>query len=479
MSKRSNRPTLRSVVAATLMLVGVLATSSVAGAGPGLDSTTNVVNNQVFTTSTITLTGDAVAEPGKKIRAVRVIIQDRATKKWLQGSGAFATHVFGFKAELDPKWSPSTSWSLTVEIPDGDYGFHSIAVDNDGTREDAANQRWTKFSVEAAEPTEEYPELCSTNGDVAPCADGFVTIQFGRSQFGLGIDCVLSDQSYDLFDSADFLAAHGRFAQSTAAMGQMSTNDAERHCPFETQITASWDDLESLRDDYDWTLTADSQGIYDEDGNLIEDRPRMSDLDPSEQYRQSCGSLAVLQSRGFDRAWGMFSFPGNVTDDQVQEDIVSECFSFSRKYGPAMNVADIAEPWWVHTQSVNGGYCHDESLPCHTAHLDEPWNAGNRKYVTPIQLYRRATADGDAWSVIQFYRLVEGARLAEDHAGEEYPDNQYWDCTDPDPRAHWTSQGELYCATDFEAFVEMLPDSYYSVDAATMAGVIGRGNPNL
>lgn len=461
-----------AALAAFTLLLGVFA--GAVGAAEALDSSTDFDRGHVFVEGEVVATGTAQADAGRTVRAVRVTVQDTDSKQWLQPDGTFDAGSRRLGTDLSAE-AQNVTWSIDLPLPPGNYGMHTIAVDDTGAQEPSENRRFVRFVVdENPDPT--GGECISTMpAEEGTCPGSYLTLQFGRSQWGLSHRCELDPLSFTLGDTATFLAERGHFAQTTAAQGQMSsTDDGERHCPFSTQMTASWDDLAMLHHDFGWTVIGDSQAIYDEDGNMVEDRPRMPDLDPEEQHRQSCGSLEILEDRGFERAWGMYAYPGNKVDEEAQEDIVSNCYSFARRYGNPQPLEAIDEPWYVKTQSVNGGFCEDETLPCHTFHEDEKWNPNNRAYVTPDVLVQRAIEPG-TWAVVQFYRLVDGTRLPED----AFPrDGHYWDCSAEDPRAHWTSQGEIYCANDFRAFVDGLSDDVVSVDAATVAELIGRGNPN-
>ncbi|HEV8156985.1 MAG TPA: hypothetical protein VGP67_15770 [Gaiellales bacterium] len=55
-------------------------------------------------------------------------------------------------------------------------------------------------------------------------------------------------------------------------------------------------------------------------------------LDPAEQYDETCGSLQVFADHGFDRAWGMYGYPGGLAVESVQEGPVQQCFSYGRDY---------------------------------------------------------------------------------------------------------------------------------------------------
>jgi hypothetical protein len=239
------------------------------------------------------------------------------------------------------------------------------------------------------------------------------------------------------------------------------------------EITASWNDLAELRDEYGWTFVGDSMPIYNANGDITKSRPKMNELDPVEQYRQSCGSLEVLEANGHTRGGGLFAYAGNRIDLEAQDNIVSTCYAFSRSYGAPANVLDsMAAPWFASTLSVPGGNCNDPAESCFDQHLTRPgWSS--RHYLDREDLLARLSPDDGTWHIVQFYRLVEGARLET----EGPDDGNYWDCTSPDPSKHWTSKDELYCAVDFRWAIDNLNPAVNVVDAAFVADLIGRGNP--
>ncbi len=109
-------------------------------------SHTMVADDHVFTEVPLLLSGSAGASAG--VARVDVIVQDRRTKQWLQSDGSFGpgpSHPFA--AELVPAADGTASWFLELDLPDGTYGFHSIATDRDRDREPPADQDWTRFEV--------------------------------------------------------------------------------------------------------------------------------------------------------------------------------------------------------------------------------------------------------------------------------------------------------------------------------------------
>ena len=165
-------------------------------------------------------------------------------------------------------------------------------------------QLWTRYPT--APPAQPLP--------------GYLTIMFGRSMIGAGTaSCALRPGAVSLLTIAGLLQARGIAASSNATISQIGT------CTGDTRY-ATWDELATLRDSYGWSLT--SRGKTSRD---------IATLDPAEQYDETCGSLQVFADHGFDRAWGMYGYPGGLAVESVQEGPVQQCFSYGRDYQPLSN----------------------------------------------------------------------------------------------------------------------------------------------
>ena len=81
---------------------------------------------------------------------------------------------------------------------------------------------------------------------------------------------------------------------------------------------------------------------------------------------------------------------------------------------------------------------------------------------TPLWL-----ADDGVWLTLGSYKLVLGAQSGTGRL--------QWDCTSPDPKAHWTTDDEVYCWQDYFAIIDALRiQSLEVVDPATVAVRWGR-----
>lgn len=396
------------------------------------------------------------------VEAVTVVVDDGTRESWLDPHGRIGTagRVEALVVDVD---TGAATWSLDLLVPVGTWRVTAHATDDGGlvTRRAAAG---------------------SSTFDVRDDA-GLLTIQFGRSQWSVpGAGCSTDPRSFTLGEVAGFLDDHGLVAQTTVAIGHVAEAPSDRLCPFPVQKTASWDDLATLRDVHGWTAVGDSRPWVDPDGNVVR-RPRIADLDPAEQHRQSCGSLDVLAENGHHRAWGLFAYAGNVVDDAVQRDIVSTCYAFGRRYGDvAVAREELGPPWLVPTETVDGGRCHDRASACATfafpaAWESASWKGRHQRYLHPETLLQRLSVGVGDWKLVQFYRLVEDRRTPDTDEQWSPYDHSWWDCTDPDPSRHWTALPELYCADDFRWVVDNLPPSVLTMDAASVAERWGRGDP--
>jgi hypothetical protein len=182
---------------------------------------------------------------------------------------------------------------------------------------------------------------------------------------------------------------------------------------------------------------------------------------------RSCGTLPTFQSHGFTRAWGLFSYPGNYYNTTVQTNIVQHRFAYGRRYLSPINSMPVPAPYFQNTYSVVDGLCNDSSLPCYTL---KPRTSG--RYRAPSILAGRMHPGANQWSVVQMYKLVDGARA---NPGDG---TAFWDCTSPDWRAHYTSIAELYCWNDFLGALDQRSPDAVIIDPASVAEAYGR-NPSL
>jgi hypothetical protein len=149
--------------------------------------------------------------------------------------------------------------------------------------------------------------------------------------------------------------------------------------------------------------------------------------------------------------------------DHGWTDVVSTCFAFGRRYSATRNkLATMTAPWWAKVRSVNGGACNDATAVCST--VDTRF-----RYVDPTLVANFVGVLSGQWAVVQFHKLVQGAKLS---------GRVRWDCTASDWRRHYTSRTEMYCWNDYVKILNAIPDAAVVTDPATVARSWG-SNPKV
>lgn len=277
--------------------------------------------------------------------------------------------------------------------------------------------------------------------------EGYLTILAGRSQWAVVTNCKPIAGTVSLDQVASTLAQSGIHLTGSATTDYL--DDTSPYCTGGARY-ATWAQLASLRDQYGYVAV--SEGVHFENVTKLSGQTLMD---------ETCGSIPIFQSHGFDQAWGWFSAPGGSTNKTVQQ-TVSTCFAYGRKYSTAYNERlQMGPPWWAYAQDIQGVACNDSTLPCYT--INAP------RYESPDTIAAAFQAQPDEWRVVQFYRFVTGARPS---GGATT-----WDCTGTSWTTHWTSKHEVYCWNDFLAAVAQIPPGVTVTDPATVANSWGRGQP--
>jgi hypothetical protein len=273
----------------------------------------------------------------------------------------------------------------------------------------------------------------------------FVTLQFGRTQWVSTFKCVPIDGAIDLGSVAAELQRRGYTGVGAVVLNR--TSDGFRQCINSYYLSASWQDVAALQG-MGWSFISGSQSYTN-----------ITKLTPPEQQAESCGTLPDFATRGID-ASGEFAYADNKSSHAVQSQIVSACFDWGRKYQSysATSYASIGPPWFQSTHSLSGGLCNNIVAPCYSS-------GAKTRYQMPSKVARWLAGLNDRqWATLQAYRFVTGVRNG----------TPSWDCTSPDPRNHWTSQGEYYCWVDYLAILDSIPRSFIVTDPATVAAAWGR-----
>jgi hypothetical protein len=466
---------LRTATAAVWLCV--VAAASGAVAAPSSDI--YLTGDASFELSEVLLAGSATDAGG--IALVTVAIQNRGNGLWLQANGSWAAGAARLGANLATPGATTTRWLFRKSLPAGAYAVNAAATNGSGVTQDAGSRPTRQFAV------------VGDRADLDSAAR-WLTIHFGRANWGVagygGAACATYDNPVNgtvfLDEVASFLSDRDYVAEGSVPFGQFDPDPAVRKCPWRGVMSASLNDLVSLRDIYGWTFVADSIGPVPSDPS---DRPPIETLSCADKITSATASLAELARFGHRRAWGLFADPGNSVTTTTLNDVTSRLYAFTRKYGSNLAQNQMTETKaragdWARFKSVVGGRCADSSAPCYSHQV--VGDPGNTSYEQPDNLFPYMIASPGAWRGIQFYRFVRGANLPAGYPGTTSAPvgssrESYWDCTSANPARHWTSRAEMYCYTDFVQLVERLYNEHPDVvtsDTAHLATTWDVGNPN-
>ena len=279
----------------------------------------------------------------------------------------------------------------------------------------------------------------------------YVTLQFGRTQWVSTKKCAAVPGAVDLGVVAAELQRRGYAGVGAIILDR--TSDGSRKCIGNFYLSASWQDIAGLKA-MGWSFISAGQ-----------DYASMTTRTTDQLYAESCGTLPEFAARGID-ASGEFAYPDDKSTTAIQSDVVSACYDWGRQYTQAPQAYRVSTlvgsvaPWFQATHSLNGGLCNDPTRPCYRS-------AGTaaRRYQLPSRMVQWLTGlKGDQWATLQAYRLVTGSHSTA----------PTWDCTSPNPNAHWTSATELYCWNDYLAVLNKIPSTAVVTDPGTVAGAWGR-----
>jgi len=263
-----------------------------------------------------------------------------------------------------------------------------------------------------------------------------------------GSGCKLLPGSVPLGEVARKMHAHGHAGTGAVVIGYVEPGGY--HCRGMIRYPG-WDNLADLKRKYGWSFVTA--------GMKYVDVRRMS---RQQQRKNICGALDVMRRHGHPEAWGLFAYPGDRSDADVQRNVTAKCFAYGRTYHHGLNTpSNLSSPWFQKTFSVDGGACNIRSLPCYDI-VTPVWPA---HYLSPRVLADLMAPAAGSWRVVQMYRFVKGTRRE---------GKVQWDCTGSDWRTHWTTRIEVYCFGDFMKAVRSIPDRVSVVDPATVARRWGR-----
>jgi hypothetical protein len=123
-------------------------------------------------------------------------------------------------------------------------------------------------------------------------------------------------------------------------------------------------------------------------------------LTPKQQHAESYGTLPAFESHGFNRAWGLFTYPGSKWTTEIQTNVISTYFAYGRAYGARTNNRSrVVARWIVRALSTHGGPCNDSINPCFNI-------VSLNRYHSPDYVASLMQVSTDQWSILQFYRFV-------------------------------------------------------------------------
>jgi hypothetical protein len=288
-----------------------------------------------------------------------------------------------------------------------------------------------------------------------------VTLIFSRTELsaadhsfgGESGSCTRDDRDVAPLDTvvAPYIAANYPHVHPVGSIETGPTSGAPGHwCPHSGKAYgSSWANLTTLRN-LGWSFI-DHSATYATNWPWLTQQQR---------YDQTCGSRDVITSHGLPGANGQFDWPNNSFDATVNTSFVRKCFSFSRGYGTGVTTAaQIAlNNGQQSTRGVSGGHCNIGGLPCTTVNKV-------KAYTLPSAVIAQMhSLQPGQWQNLQTYLLVTGKNPT-------YATNATrWDCTNPDPRYHWTNDVERYCWNDMRTVLAAL-NADGSVKSNSPAGV--------
>ena len=156
----------------------------------------------------------------------------------------------------------------------------------------------------------------------------YLTVIIGRSMFSKASSCTSPATPPGMLTLDQVVPQLAQLGVNvTAAVIPDRILPTKTNCVNGT-LYPSWADLTSLAATYGLNAVSAS-----------EDYEYMTTLTQTQQFQQSCGSLATLISHGFHRAWGLFAYPDNYYSTSVQSAVVEQLLRLRKNvYPPAPGV---------------------------------------------------------------------------------------------------------------------------------------------
>jgi hypothetical protein len=292
-------------------------------------------------------------------------------------------------------------------------------------------------------------------GAVSSGSGPFLTLLFSRTAVTAANDCAEDDTGVARLDTVVAPTLYGLGLRPTGTIETAPTRQSSLWCGhFRQTLYASWSLAGRLAASYGWTFGSHSASYPDSEA-------AWSALPPGGLDAQTCSSDRKLAANGLPGSAGLFAWPNNYVYAPALPD-VERCFDFNRANGSTWVVDQTTAtqpPYPAPTRALDGGHCIDRAAPC----FSYSFAHARARYTPPAAISSMLSSlEPDQWTTVQVYLLVTGARPGQ------------WDCTDPDPREHWTDDTERYCWNDYLAIVSSIPPGVTVTDPASIAAAWGR-----
>jgi invasin-like protein len=356
-----------------------------------------------------------------------------------------------------------TSTSLATATVNGQDGQPAIGATVDFTSSDPGetigpvtdNGDGTYSATITASTTAGFATITATDESASPTMSGQatltqvsnappqITLVFSRTELSAADQasggefgkCTRDDQDIAPLDTVvgPYVQQNYPNVHLVGSIETGPTQDTGHWCPHAGKSWGpSWADLTALQN-MGWSFI-DHSATYTQN---------WSALTPQQQYDETCGSRDVITAHGLNGANGQFEWPNNSFDSTVNTNYVQKCFSFSRAYGTGITSAPqvLKNNGRNSTIGVSGGHCNVSGLPCTTVNTV-------KAYTLPSTIISKINnLKPGQWLSLQTYVLVTNTNPV-------YTTNKtQWDCTNSDPRYHWTNDVERYCWSDLQTIL--------------------------
>ena len=355
----------------------VSASYSVVGAAPvdpGPDNTpadttvTTPAGNEVLSSNDITITGGATDD--RSVDEVRVAILNRndQTNRWLQADGTFGPQYRTRSATLSARGTPSTDWSLSLNLPEGSYAADVVAVDAKGNVDPTSAYRpfTVKLGSGGAADTERPTVTVTSPTNGQTVATTSVTAS-GNAADNVGVDAVrVAVYNRDGDASTRWLQADGTWGPTyTSRPATLGTPGAK---------STSWSQSFTLSDGrYAFDVRSRDKAGNEPTSSVFQ--PFVVNTAPTDTVKP--GVQVTTPARNSEQTGNPVQTAGTATDDQGvtqvrvavynREDATNRWLQPDGTWGPAYNFykADMANPgatstsWSIPVNLPTGRYAID------------------------------------------------------------------------------------------------------------------------